>query len=710
MMKHRSDKLANHRRRILVAVMVWLFVGSTAFGQDGRLSVDLATSSPRVRSNAPVQLLLKTFWNGSSIVEGHFEMMYFSDGVTLRSRCTSQDIVLTPGEQVIRLSLPSGGSTVSYGQDEVGLNFAMPDSTIGLGKYTLMANPSDRSMNICLIGPTEDRTVSDAEAEVTDSMRLNSLLPEVRARSVATIHTRWDNVDVPEQAFHFCSFDLVVLRPEGLADLRKKQMDAILAWVRAGGSVCVMLSDEMKGTHVEFLNALVAEQHDAPFSLGIAGQFVSDNMSADDGIWTSHLELGRAAVVNLSEMPSGLDVLFQNCRRMSAFLWRIRKSQESDVLSQSRASVAQTRQGNDLAIDPVNRIRNRGRISQLSWQPIQTTGQFINRLMPEDVKVVPLFLIAMVLIGYLILIGPVDYFLLGFFRARRFTWLTFPLLTGLVSLLCVGISDSYLSSKKDGRTLTVRDIGADGAVLRETRFQMRFLSRKAKVETEVKNEIFTPLDQDRLNMNAQYMAYQDPSVGQKKYIPTYSGRMPSDYVVEQEIPQWTPQINRFLSIAPGNTIEGFAWDDKSLVDKSNHGKLSQLARQRWPDCTAIVFHGDDRTFVAGSRIFRLQDNMYYDPRYGNVQYRGRNARNSGEANMKVSFMDSLCVRSPAGLFRFVSQISPTGGDNFEDVTVYDASNESQALLVIAHEEGDDLVIERRLYTNLNDQPNSEQRK
>ena len=307
-MNNRNDERAGRRWAYIVALMVWLVFSTSAVGQDGRLSVDLASSSPRVRGNAPVQLLLRTFWNGSSIVEGHFTMRYLSDGTSVRSDCKSHDIVLTPGEQVIRLTLPSSGSSVSFGQDEIELKFVMPDNTIDLGKFPMLANPSERSMNVCVIGPTDNRSMSDAEAEVTDSMRLSSLLiPQVSARSISTAYTRWDNIDVPEQAFLFCSFDLVVLRPDGLSDLRKRQMDALLAWVRAGGSVCVMLSDEMKGTHVEFLNEIIAEQHETPFSLGTTGNFVADSLSSDDGIWMSHLELGRAAIVDLEEVPEDLD-------------------------------------------------------------------------------------------------------------------------------------------------------------------------------------------------------------------------------------------------------------------------------------------------------------------------------------------------------------------------------------------------------------------
>jgi hypothetical protein len=49
------------------------------------------------------------------------------------------------------------------------------------------------------------------------------------------------------------------------------------------------------------------------------------------------------------------------------------------------------------------------------------------------------------------------------------------------------------------------------------------------------------------------------------------------------------------------------------------------------------------------------------------------------------------------LFTIVSQISPTGADNFEDLTVLDTTDPRQWLVVVVVREGEDYLIYRRLY-------------
>jgi hypothetical protein len=51
-----------------------------------------------------------------------------------------------------------------------------------------------------------------------------------------------------------------------------------------------------------------------------------------------------------------------------------------------------------------------------------------------------------------------------------------------------------------------------------------------------------------------------------------------------------------------------------------------------------------------------------------------------------------------GLFAVISQISPTGGKDFEDMALLDPTDPDQWLLVVAVDRGDQLHIYRKLYT------------
>ena len=692
MPKHGHRSRSWNLRTTLGACLLVLLQSPLVSGQDARLNVDLAAASPRVRRNAPVTLLLKAYWNGASIAEGRFEVRYFADGQRLTSETVSHDVVLTPGEQTIRVNLPTAGSIVSFAQDEIHLKFVTEKESFDLKRYPLPFNNCFRTMNVCIVGPTDRGPTTDVETDITDSLRCGDLLAssQLSRGSVSTVFDRWDNVDVPESALHFCSFDLVVLRPEGLADLRQKQTAALLQWVRAGGSVAVLLSKNVSGHHIEFLNQLVRESHTNPFVLNTDGTLVSDESTTANGIWTAHCELGRAVIVDLDLVPNDPDELWTAWRVPAGFLWKLRKER------QDRLAGLSSRQWQRLR-ETFGQTTGRVRSQQVVWQPLGSVGRFVSQLMPEDVRVVPMGLIALILFGYLLMIGPLDYFFLGYLKRRRYTWITFPLITLFVAFLCIWLSEYYLSSRNTGRKVVVQDIGADGSVLRASRYEMTFLSRRAEVTSEVKNALFTPLDSDRLNVNAGYYYYQYPGQpGSANLRPAlYQGRMPADYSVSQVVPQWKPQINRWLEIAPeGDSLSDFPWGNASLLRHHSEEALKQAIQRKWPDAKSVVFReGGERVRITGwGDVFqRPRENV-------NSPYIRRIPHHSSEA-----FEDEMTHRPRQGFFEFVSQLSPNGGDNFEDLTLLDDSDPSQAVLMIAVEEKDTLFVYRRLYTKMNDE-------
>src|SRR5262249_44592570 len=62
-----------------------------------------------------------------------------------------------------------------------------------------------------------------------------------------------------------------------------------------------------------------------------------------------------------------------------------------------------------------------------------------------------------------------------------------------------------------------------------------------------------------------------------------------------------------------------------------------------------------------------------------------------------NFLDDVSVNSLGGLFAVVSQMSPSGGKDFEDMALLDPSHPDQWLLIVAVDRGDDVDIYRKLY-------------
>jgi hypothetical protein len=56
----------------------------------------------------------------------------------------------------------------------------------------------------------------------------------------------------------------------------------------------------------------------------------------------------------------------------------------------------------------------------------------------------------------------------------------------------------------------------------------------------------------------------------------------------------------------------------------------------------------------------------------------------------------LCAGDSRGLLSLVSQVSPTGGGNFEDVQAMDAETDDSVLAIVT-QVGDDIVVYRRFF-------------
>ena len=61
-----------------------------------------------------------------------------------------------------------------------------------------------------------------------------------------------------------------------------------------------------------------------------------------------------------------------------------------------------------------------------------------------------------------------------------------------------------------------------------------------------------------------------------------------------------------------------------------------------------------------------------------------------------SILEELCVGDSRGLLSLVSQVSPTGGGNFEDVPAMDPET-NDSVLAIVTKNGDDIVVYRRFF-------------
>jgi hypothetical protein len=112
----------------------------------------------------------------------------------------------------------------------------------------------------------------------------------------------------------------------------------------------------------------------------------------------------------------------------------------------------------------------------------------------------------------------------------------------------------------------------------------------------------------------------------------------------------------------------------------------------------VIASGKRQTLAGDAGIFPTNATPYGLDQFGNplqqpqYYYPGMNLN-----AVQSSFLEDTSVNVLGGLFDVVSQMSPTGGRDFEDMALVDPSDPEQWLLIVSIDHGDRLEIYRKLY-------------
>ena len=741
----------------LTLLAAWLGGVRPAAAQTALISLDLAPSTPPLRSDAPMTFVWRIQSQSSKLIEGQLEVT-IHDGPEVLGHGVADDVVLTAGEQLVRTVLPPIESNNQF--NSLSLHVSFISKNVKLGSWDLdLRAPSQwqRSLAILVCNPGQSNLPVDVR-QLIDLLRIETWNADKLDRTISTIpaHVRPD--DLPPDSLGFCGYDLVVMAYEGLAELKESQLKPLLEWVDAGGSLCVVPGNSsLKDYHVNFLNrAAHSSDSDPQFVidpsgrlLGSTNEKVAGNEEIRDGKSPALLRrhgLGRIAIVRgrLDRLLSGPETLL---RPMLAFLWKMRQDRLADFVSGGTFLVKSDRpvdepkpgdEGWQARNFNVSYAQLRPQDKQLAPLPLQSGDQLLTRLMPEGLRVVPMSLIGVILIVYVLLIGPGDWFVLGAIKRRKWTWITFPFVTVALTLMTVWLAEWYMQISSNRRAVTFHDVGADGRIARRNRFEVLFQGSERNVTTELSREIFSAMTLQRFSSAMWYTYQQQQMQGvdqRRKYnqIANVAGRVPARYTVTQFLSQWTPQLNRRFSIprstsqiaaaspdatSPASTSSStdnppeFNWglfaDSKTynpstvpvLHGPAQESLLKQIKAAFGDSAHIAVFISGIRRDLAGNFGF-----LHSGPVYG-VDANGNPINNPYQPyypgynpNAKQSsFLDDVSVNGLGGLFAVVSQSSPTGGKDFEDMALVDPSDPDQWLLVVAVERGDEVDLYRKLYT------------
>lgn len=738
-----------------------LAAGRSLPAQPPPLSADSPAPQP-VRSGAPISLVWPLHSQSTSLLEGRLELTVH-DGPDVLARVVTDERVLSTGDQLVRTVLPPMDTHDTYNSVEIHLKFVGPQQTIDLKDHPLrLPNAWQRFFVVGVCDPWQSN-LSQSKQNFLKRFRFESYHADAGDRTITTSLSHVRPTEMPGDPLGYCGYDLVVLIDEGFLELKEAQLQALLAWVDAGGSLCLVPGRRgLDRLQLQFLNRLIDGTDSPEFTANIedlprqpppieagvpteapepepqpapdgasneistanpAGE-VDTNRASGEKLLLRPWGLGRIAVLrdglSLLDDPKETDL-----RRLLAFLWRLRVDQSGSFLSGGQWKVQppsgiqpgmmQPLPGQPMPAQQVNVQQASGIYDEIrrpdaKLAPIalQTGDQLLGRLMPRDLRVVPLWIVGLVLFLYVLVIGPADYLLLGAIRRRKLTWIVFPAVTIAFAVATVLFSNWYMSTSDNRRSVTILDIGQKGNVARRNQFQVLFRGTPGQSVTEVSKGFLSAMNHQQFSRGTWYtyqMAVNRGTEGGLELVrpPVYRGRVPAQYTLEQQLPQWTPQLNRLMQIPPADNPPAFDWGALVALDASQlalggpeSNRIAQAVRDAFGSAAiSCIAHGTQILRLSGQALPLQQDDQGFytaDP-YANVYYPGMNQQ------IGTTFLQDVCSPWTAGgLFSVVSQISPTGGRNFEDLALLDPSNPRQWLLVIFVEQGDDLLVYRKLYT------------
>ncbi len=748
----RSALRAPSSALVLLALLV-----APAFAQDKpvrekRIEIEQSGMQPTIQTGRPIPSWWDVKIQGSAMVEGRFEFVLMHEGRVLAS-LTTEELALTGPQQRIRVLLPPVDDRYGIDQLQVQATFRGTRFTEKLGQHILRVAMA-RSRTFMMLTSTS-RLASKRSAErdrVMKRLAFESMTTANLEDTVRTVSALLEPNDLPQEPMAYCAYDLVVFFGDEFRAIKKPQLDALTAWIRAGGSFYVEPTGVLEPYHIEFLRGLTAgDSRGLIFQPSSSGKLMPGTVWEDERIVTTMAGLGRVAI-RVEEDEAAPKLESEAWRRATAFLWRLRTEQIEGVAELGRfdlskltlTEVAQPMfdsDGDGVPDKPIPRSNNQPRQRQFvvpaGWLSLKlptSTGELLDRLMPEGVRMVPLWLLGFILLGFVVMIGPVDYIGLGWLKARKYTWLTFPLATVAVTALTVWVSNSYMTSAEARRGLVIRDVGENGSIVRTNRFELLFVASSHAVSTDVQKGVFSPLGvggsmtgnsrvlyQQQLAMQQQMMNQQGrtgfrTSTGEdgllgEKTPPRMSGRIPTQFEVTQDLAKWTPQLNRMFWIpgpAEEQTVDWQAMTGGQITTAmlDSHGVSAELASR-----VRSQFGADALVACLGPK-----GRWAYDRNQAWWTHRSPNDQNANPQSQAMMFDDDFgsqlppdilyqgelfrwiyqhSVAQPRGLFALASQIAPKGGPELDDLPVYDPSDSGHALMIVVVPKGDDLIVYRQ---------------
>ena len=511
-------------RTRIVALAAGLCVGLASLGlaAESPLAAQVQPLALRPRTAAPAFIDVQLHSRSRAIVEGTLELQLIAGNGPLFRQQTS-GLALAPGSTSRRLLLPFVPSSSGAGVD-VQLRVLTRDGAHDLGRFPVASESVAARQYLIGICSTAPAPVRD-ELQLWQALRPERALPYPdKARWQFSSAPVWFAPEDLPSTIGLCAFDLVILQPPALAALSEKQLAQLAAWVEAGGSLCVAPDEKLAAPQLAFLNALASPAEAAPaLRAGPDGKVIRPN----EAIVYRRPGLGR--LVLTWEPPVNEPGRETAATHRAAWVLAQVQSQYLDQPDRVQREILQYR--------PAQRNERAREIQERLFD-----------LLPRSSRAIPLPVLAAILGVFVLLAGPGEWFVLGWLRRRRWTWVTFPALAASCTVVAVRAAEYYLGRDDQRATFILTDVDPRGRVLRENRVELWFAGRRVEAISEQRQALTIPCTFAR-----------DRSTTEESASALYQGQMPGHYVLRQPLEQWTPLLRRSMNLEHQTESSGLRW-------------------------------------------------------------------------------------------------------------------------------------------------------
>ena len=682
------------------------------------------------RTQAPQTFEISLDCDVGKAYEGWLELKWYA-GHALVHEFRSHEIALTSAGQRMRTTLPTIAVYSRSTNVTVYGRFLTERGAIDLGEVdTDLPLMTQRTAVVGAVQPQEF-VKAKFERGISDSLGLEQFNPYADGQfDLLTYSTRATPEEMSMNAAGYAGFDLLVLEGDGFKRLRRGQMTAIGQWVMAGGSVVAAPSGELTAGHVEFLNRLTglpatagAEGTRAVYALDERGRLVVDEPSPAAGrkLARYYAGLGRAVIVH-RPLNASVDFAAPEWREAVTFVGTVRDAKRETI---ARTGVW------DLPAPPPHVP---GAPSQFAPRRDDLARSIRRILMPERIVGMPFAVVAVILSLFLLAVAPGDYFLLGRFNCRKYTWWLFAVISATFTVCTVIVAEWYMG-RNDYRTALVfvdicEEEGEEGrpidAVARTSRFEMQFVSTQRMVEKPLRNCLYADLTDAADNLDSQ--PFQDRAFGLSEAdeldksrivtdLPVYEGAMPGSFTVHQQLRQWSPRITRETTLSDDRSllsetrIEWSALPVSGLQSPDGRQKLYDALLAREPEAQIMLLNrawgydpGHNAIPTDGGTTLEAPLTEWTDPsaqpwrlHSGPVLGGPAASPDSPIAALVLAAAARASIRAEEGLFKICSQVAPTGGQVLEDLALLDDSDPHQWLLIVAVRRDAGWLIFRKIF-------------